>query len=61
VCTGSMLLGAAGVLEGKRATSHWRVRDHLRNFGAQPVADRVVVAGTFITAAGVSVEEPVDT
>jgi putative intracellular protease/amidase len=54
VCTGSMLLGAAGVLEGKRATSHWAVRDHLRNFGAEPVAERVVIEGKVITAAGVS-------
>src|SRR4029453_14640296 len=36
VCTGSMLLGAAGILQGKRATSHWAVRDYLRNFGAEP-------------------------
>jgi putative intracellular protease/amidase len=54
VCTGSMLLGAAGVLQGKRATSHWAVRDYLRNFGAEPVAQRVVVEGKVITAAGVS-------
>jgi transcriptional regulator GlxA family with amidase domain len=54
VCTGSMLLGAAGVLEGKRATSHWAVRDHLRSYGAEPVAERVVVEGKVITAAGVS-------
>jgi putative intracellular protease/amidase len=54
VCTGSMLLGAAGVLEGKRATSHWAVRDLLENFGAQPVAERVVIEGKVITAAGVS-------
>ena len=54
VCTGSMLLGAAGVLQGKRATSHWAVRDYLRNFGAEPVAERVVVEGKVITAAGVS-------
>jgi putative intracellular protease/amidase len=53
-CTGSMLLGAAGVLEGKRATSHWIVRDYLRNFGAEPVAERVVIDGKVITAAGVS-------
>jgi putative intracellular protease/amidase len=54
VCTGSTLLGAAGVLQGKRATSHWAVRDHLRNFGAVPVAERVVIEGKVITAAGVS-------
>ena len=54
VCTGSMLLGAAGVLEGKRATSHWAVRELLRTFGAEPVAERVVVDGKIVTAAGVS-------
>jgi putative intracellular protease/amidase len=54
VCTGSMLLGAAGVLQGKRATSHWAVREYLRNFGAEPVAERVVIEGKVITAGGVS-------
>jgi len=54
VCTGSLLLGAAGVLEGKRATSHWGVREYLRNFGAEPVSERVVIEGKVITAAGVS-------
>jgi putative intracellular protease/amidase len=54
VCTGSLLLGAAGVLEGKRATSHWAVRESLRNFGAEPVSERVVIEGKVITAAGVS-------
>ena len=54
VCTGSMLLGAAGILQGKHATSHWAVRDYLRNFGAEPVAERVVIEGKVITAGGVS-------
>jgi putative intracellular protease/amidase len=54
VCTGSLLLGAAGILEGKRATSHWILRDMLRDFGAEPVAERVVIEGNVITAAGVS-------
>ena len=54
VCTGSLLLGAAGILDGKRATSHWAVRDQLRNFGAEPLAERVVLEGKVITAAGVS-------
>ena len=54
VCTGSLLLGAAGLLEGKRATSHWIVRESLRHFGAEPVDERVVVDGDVITAAGVS-------
>jgi putative intracellular protease/amidase len=54
VCTGSLVLGAAGVLEGLRATSHWIWRDALSAFGAQPVAERVVEDGKVITAAGVS-------
>jgi putative intracellular protease/amidase len=54
VCTGSLLLGAAGILEGKRATSHWAFRDRLRDYGAEPVAERVVRDGKVITAAGVA-------
>lgn len=54
VCTGSLVLGAAGILEGKRATSHWAFRDRLRDYGAEPVAERVVVDGKVVTAAGVS-------
>jgi transcriptional regulator GlxA family with amidase domain len=54
VCTGSLLLGAAGILDGKRATSHWILRDMLPQFGAEPVAERVVIEGRVITAAGVS-------
>jgi transcriptional regulator GlxA family with amidase domain len=54
VCTGSMLLGAAGLLMGKRATSHWAVRNQLQRFGAEPVAERVVIDGKIITSAGVS-------
>jgi putative intracellular protease/amidase len=54
VCTGSLVLGAAGVLAGKRATSHWAYRDSLADFGAIPTAERVVVDGKVVTAAGVS-------
>lgn len=54
VCWGSELLGAAGLLDGVRATSHWLVRDELAEHGAQVVADRVVVSGRIITSAGVS-------
>ena len=54
VCTGSLVLGAAGLLEGKRATSHWAYREELRKYGAEPVAERVVVDGKVVTAAGVS-------
>lgn len=54
VCTGSLLLAAAGVLEGKRATSHWTALDELRRFGAEPADERVVFDGKVVTAAGVS-------
>jgi len=54
VCTGSLVLGAAGILEGKRATSHWAFRERLREFGAEPAAERVVTDGKVMTAAGVS-------
>ena len=54
VCTGSLLLGAAGVLDGLEATSHWLDIDELERFGARPTARRVVEQGKVITAAGVS-------
>jgi putative intracellular protease/amidase len=54
VCTGSLILGVAGLLHGKRATSHWSVVDSLAQFGATPVRRRVVEDGNLITAAGVS-------
>lgn len=54
VCSGSFLLGAAGLLTGRRATSHWGWVERLANFGATPVRERVVVDGTVVTAAGVS-------
>jgi transcriptional regulator GlxA family with amidase domain len=54
VCTGSLLLGAAGLLKGKRATSHWLALDTLKTFGAEPTLERVVIEGKIITAAGVS-------
>jgi putative intracellular protease/amidase len=54
VCTGALLLGAAGLLEGLRATTHWLELETLRRFGAEPVSERVVVQGKVITAAGVS-------
>jgi putative intracellular protease/amidase len=54
VCTGSLLLGAAGILRDLDATSHWAALDQLRSFGARPTLERVVVQGKVITAAGVS-------
>lgn len=54
VCTGSLVLGAAGVLEGKRATTHWAYRDALADYGAEAVAERYVEDGKVMTAAGVS-------
>ena len=54
VCTGSLVLGAAGVLDGLEATSHWLALDLLATFGARPVSRRVVEQGKVITAAGVS-------
>jgi putative intracellular protease/amidase len=54
VCTGSLLLGAAGVLDGLDATSHWAALDDLSRFGATPTSRRVVEQGKVITAAGVS-------
>ena len=54
VCTGSLLLGAAGILDGLEATTHWLELETLRGFGATPVARRVVVQGKVITAAGVA-------
>ncbi|MFC4946817.1 DJ-1/PfpI family protein [Pseudonocardia sp. GCM10023141] len=56
VCTGSLILGAAGVLDGLTATTHWGALDTLATFGAKPITQRVVehVAERVITAAGVS-------
>jgi transcriptional regulator GlxA family with amidase domain len=54
VCTGSLVLGAAGILEGKRATSHWLALDQLAELGATPTRERVVFDGKIVTAAGVS-------
>lgn len=54
VCTGSVILGKAGLLKGKRATSHWISREELAVFGAIPVDQRVVWDGNVVTGAGVS-------
>ncbi|MGW6502787.1 DJ-1/PfpI family protein [Nonomuraea angiospora] len=54
VCSGSFVLAAAGLLEGLAATSHWGVLDMLRQYGAEPVSERVVTEGRIMTAAGVS-------
>ena len=54
VCTGSLVLGAAGLLKGKRAATHWMSMDMLKDFGAVPVHERVVVDGSIITGGGVT-------
>jgi len=54
VCTGSLILGAAGILQGLRATSHWLALEQLPQYGAEPTLERVVIQGKVITAAGVS-------
>ncbi len=54
VCTGSLILGAAGLLSGVKATSHWATLERLSAYGAIPVSERIVESGKIITAAGVS-------
>lgn len=54
VCTGALLLGAAGLLKGLPATTHWSAYDSLASYGAQPTEQRVVTSGRIVTGAGVS-------
>lgn len=54
VCTGSLILGAAGILSGVQATTHWAALDRLSQWGAEPIQKRIVHSGKIMTAAGVS-------
>lgn len=54
VCTGSLLLGAAGVLKGYRSACHWVFLDHLAQFGAEPVNERVVIDRNRVSGGGVT-------
>jgi transcriptional regulator GlxA family with amidase domain len=54
VCTGALVLGAAGLLDGLDATTHWNAMDLLERYGARPIKRRVVEQGKVVTAAGVS-------
>ena len=54
VCTGALICGAAGLLKGKRATTHWASFHLLPLFGAIPINERVVIDGAFVSAAGVT-------
>ena len=54
VCTGTLVLGAAGLLRGLKATTHWNYRERLAEFGAEALSERVVREGKIVTAAGVS-------
>lgn len=54
VCTGALVLGAAGLLKGRRATCHWMSLDELALLGATPVAERVVIDGPIVTGGGVT-------
>ena len=54
VCTGSLILASAGLLDGRTATSHWLAMDELGRLGALPTGERVVFDGKYVTGAGVS-------
>lgn len=54
ICTGSLILGAAGLLNGRKASTHWRARAALARFGAEYSNERITIDGKYMTSAGVS-------
>lgn len=54
VCTGALICGAAGLLHGRKATTHWTAMEVLPFYGATPSADRVVIDGNYVSAGGVT-------
>lgn len=54
ICTGSLLLGAAGLLQGRRASCHWQATEFLRSFGAIPSEQRMTIDGNIFTSGGVT-------
>jgi transcriptional regulator GlxA family with amidase domain len=54
ICSGSLILGATGLLRGRKAATHWRAKDYLAQFGAQYSGERITIEGKYWTSAGVT-------